>query len=138
MARMTDRTHVGSAVAAYNHMKQVYLSTLGEASSDQENVDLDLEQEYVSSILLPYAGRLTKAQDPMVELPHILFDLQDKMMLQIVSRACRNNAPDSKTIALLGGIQINTPAGDSDYFLPLRFDLRDGSGAKVNDLTGTI
>lgn len=31
-------------------------------------------------------------------------------------------------IAMLGGIQINTPQDTSDYFLPLTFDLRNSEG----------
>ena len=31
-------------------------------------------------------------------------------------------------IAMLGGIQINTPEDTSDYFLPLTFDLRNSKG----------
>lgn len=31
-------------------------------------------------------------------------------------------------IAMLGGIQINTPEDVSDYFLPLTFDLRNSKG----------
>ena len=37
-------------------------------------------------------------------------------------------------IALLGGIQINTPDGVSDFFLPLSFDLRDSKGVVQKDL----
>jgi hypothetical protein len=37
-------------------------------------------------------------------------------------------------IALLGGIQINTPEGISDYFLPLTFELRNSNGKVIEDL----
>jgi hypothetical protein len=33
----------------------------------------------------------------------------------------------------LGGLQINTPEGLSDYFLPLRFEVRDSSNKLVSD-----
>jgi hypothetical protein len=35
---------------------------------------------------------------------------------------------------MLGGIQINTPDGISDYFLPLSFDLRNNQGKIVKSL----
>jgi hypothetical protein len=67
-----------------------------------------------------------------VELPYALFDAQDELMQKIVAKGCSNVAGNGK-IALLGGIQINTPEGMADYFLPLRFDIRDNRGVVFDD-----
>jgi hypothetical protein len=62
-----------------------------------------------------------------MELPFAMFDAQDDLMQQIIAKGCSQVAGQGK-IALLGGIQINTPSGVPDYFLPLRFDLLNNSG----------
>ena len=49
--------------------------------------DLDAQQCYVTSHMIPYANRLMSAADPMIELPHCLFDSEDKAMKQILARA---------------------------------------------------
>ena len=69
----------------------------------------------------------------MVELPFSLFQAQDKLMQKIVLRK-RTTIPGNGRIALLGGIQINTPEGVSDYFLPLRFEMLQHTGNVVVDL----
>ena len=91
---------------------------------------IDAQQNYVGSMLLPYGERLTKAKDTMVELPYALFEAQDELMLKVVEKGASAVSGNGK-IALLGGIQINTPDGMSDYFLPLRFELRENSGKRI-------
>ena len=95
----------------------------------------DAQQNFVGSAVLPYAGYLEAATDKMAELPYALFDAQKKMMDTLL-QAGAGNIPGK--IAVLGGIQINTQAGKSDYFLPLSFELYDNSGALVEDLRSTI
>jgi len=41
-------------------------------------------------------------------------------------------------IAVLGGIQINTPEGMSDYFKPLSFEIYDNSGKLVEDMSSKL
>jgi len=94
---------------------------------------LDAQQAYVGDMLLPYAKQIAESEDPMVELPFSLFQAQDKLMQKIVLRK-RHLIPGNGRIALLGGIQINTPDGVSDYFLPLRFEVLRNSGNVVVDL----
>jgi len=93
----------------------------------------DAQQTFVTNMLRPYAPNLKKADDSMVELPYSLFDAVDELTNKILSKASSYvGAPG--TIALLGGIQINTPDGVSDYFLPLRFEVRDNANNLVEDL----
>jgi len=99
---------------------------------------MDAQQSFVGSLLLPYADRLEgDLKEAAVELPLALFDAQDKMMKNIVSQACGEVAGENGKIALLGGVQINTPGDDnSDYFLPLSFELRSNKNEILANLLG--
>ena len=55
----------------------------------------------------------------------------DDLMQKIVAKG---SGKVTGKIALLGGIQINTPPGVSDYFLPLRFEVRDNRNRVVENL----
>jgi hypothetical protein len=117
----------GSAVAACGYVKQVLEGASKE--SPPPACPLDAQQTFVGSLLLPHAERVLAASDPMAELPYALYDAQDELMRQIVSKGASH--VESGKIALLGGIQINTPAGMSDYFLPLRFDVLNNEGQRI-------
>lgn len=120
----------GSAVAAAAYVDRVMK---GEPKAASPTDPLDAQQAYVGDMLLPYGKRLAEASDPMRELPFALFEAQDKLIKQIVAKVgCR--VADGGKIALLGGIQINTPDGTSDYFLPLRFEVLTDRGRVINDL----
>lgn len=116
----------GSAVAASMYVQSVLDG--GEVAGIPEKVT-DAQQAYVGQLLLPHAERLAKAEDKMVELPYALYDAQDELMQDILSAA--SGAVGQGYVAALGGIQINTPAGLSDYFLPLRFDIRNSKNEVV-------
>lgn len=101
---------------------------------------LDAQQTYVQDMLLPYAARLEGVSDRKVELPFCLYDAQKKMMTDIVTTSTATSAAGSvmasnANIAVLGGIQINTPPGITDYYLPLSFEVYNNKGKKVEDLT---
>lgn len=96
----------------------------------------DAQQLFVENMLLPYADRLEQSADTMVELPYVMYKAQKNMMMDIV-KAGAGNVADGK-IAVLGGIQINTPAGVSDYFKPLSFEVYDNKGQMVEDLMGAL
>ena len=55
------------------------------------------------------------------------------VMDKIVAAGCQEVAGEGK-IALLGGIQINTPEAESDFFLPLNFEVRSNKNASIKDL----
>lgn len=88
---------------------------------------LDAQQTYVNSQLIPYGERLLTATDQNIELPYALYDAQKQMIDGIVAKGAGAMESDGY-IAMLGGIQINTPEDVSDYFLPLTFDLRNSKG----------
>lgn len=95
---------------------------------------LDVEQNFVGNLLLPFSHRLELAADPTKELPYALYDAQREFMDCIIARGCGEIGSTSK-IALLGGIQINTPKGTPDYFVPIRFDILDNRGNVLADLS---
>ena len=95
---------------------------------------VDAQQQLVVDMLLPYADRLEKTDDKMVELPYCMYDAQEKMMTDIV-QASYGDMLDFGRIAVLGGIQINTPPDQSDYYLPLSLEVFNNKGQKIEDLT---
>ena len=117
----------GSAVAAAGFVKGGGSGDL-QATSDP----IDAQQMFVGNMLMPHAARLAEADDEMVELPLALYDAQDELMGRIVEKAGGNVA--NGKIALLGGVQINTPVDMSDYFLPLRFEVRKNDGEVLGSL----
>lgn len=120
----------GSAVAACNYVQQVGANG---SQALPPTAPLDAQQTFVGNMLLPHAKRLEAATDKMVELPLALYDAQDELLQRIVAEGCDKVARGGK-IALLGGVQINTPDGVSDYFLPLRFQVLDNRGELIEDL----
>jgi hypothetical protein len=124
----------GSGVAAAAYVKSVSTGAVPKAETPTEPVDA--QQIFVGNMLLPHAKRLARAEDPMVELPLALYDAQDKLMQTIISKGC-SAVPNSGKIALLGGIQINTPGGVSDHFLPLRFEIMNNQGQVIDNLLWT-
>jgi hypothetical protein len=125
----------GAAMAAAQYVASVSAGTAEAAGPP--STPTDAQQSFVGSMLLPYASRLDKASDKQVELPYVLYDAQKKMMSDIVKAKCGAVPGDGK-IAILGGIQINTPKGTSDYFKPMSFEIYDNTGKLIEDLTNQL
>ena len=125
----------GSAAAAAAYVASVHTGTRKPCGTPTDC--LDAQQNYVGNLLLTHAERLANSSNAAVELPFALFDAQTELMKKIVKAACGEVAGDGK-IALLGGIQINTPDGTSDYFLPLSFEIRDNQSDLVVNLMKLI
>ena len=125
----------GSAVAASGYVSGVHT---GQASKyGPPETAIDAQQNFVGTMLLPYAAHLEKAADKkMVDLPYALYDAQKKMVDEIVTTGAGSVA-DGK-VAVLGGVQVNTPEGESDYFLPLSFEVYNNSGELVEDMSDAI
>ena len=124
-----------SAVAAADYVAKVLAGKDDKMPPPPE--PSDAQQIFIGNMLLPHAARLDKAPEKMVELPFAVFDCQKKLMDTIISSGCGSVAGNGK-IAVLGGIQINTPRGTSDYFLPLSFELFDNKGKLVRDLLPSL
>lgn len=124
----------GSAAAALGKIRKgAMVPKAGDGSAPPQIDSLDVQQAYVDANLAPYADRLLAANDRNIELPYALYDAQKKMMDGIVAKGA-SAMEGNGYIALMGGIQINTPDGISDYFLPLNFELRNNQGKLVKSL----
>lgn len=123
----------GSACAAAGHVDCVHKGEIEPTDPAIFSDPVNAQQAMVNHLLMPYAETLAKSPEPMVELPLSLYDAQKKMMDEIVKAGCQEVGGDGK-IALLGGVQINTPPETEDYFLPLSFELRTNKNELVEDL----
>jgi len=121
----------GSANAALAYVEDVRSGARGEAEIPDDYIDA--QQVWIQKTLLEYGEQIEKADEKYVELPNALFTCQDKFMKRIVDKAAGEVAGEGK-IALLGGIQINTPAGVPEFFLPKKFDLLNNKGEVVASL----
>jgi hypothetical protein len=74
------------------------------------------------------------AKNPELELPHAVFDCQDALMQRIILKCLPGDFPEGTKIALLGGVQVNTPDGTPDYFLPKKFTMCNSKGEILEDL----
>jgi hypothetical protein len=83
---------------------------------------------------MPFAGRLAgaSADDLQVELSYSLQEAQQQMIENIVKKGAGSVADGM--IAVLGGVQINTPPEMEDYYWPKHFDLYDNKGVKQDEL----
>jgi Limiting CO2-inducible proteins B/C beta carbonyic anhydrases len=122
----------GSAVAASRYITAVHRGDVERITSTPTD-PVDAQQSFVAQALLPYGERIATAADPMIELPICAFEPIDSMMSKIVKRAGPGVGGNGR-IALLGGLQINTPRGISDYFQVERFEIREKTGELVEDL----
>jgi hypothetical protein len=120
----------GSAIAASNYLKAITDGSAEITTKLQQFTDF--QQGAVQELILPHGKRLKEATDRMVELPLALYDSQDILMREIVTKGAGGGKKNG--YALLGGIQINTAPDTSDYFLPLRFDLVNTEGDVTESL----
>ena len=121
----------GSAVAASGYVGGVFSGKTEEAKLPDD--PLDAQQFFVGSMLMPYAERLDKAEETMVELPYALYDAQTDLMKKIVGQSAGAVAGKGQ-IAVLGGIQVNTPPGFTDYFKPISMEVYNNKGELVETI----
>jgi hypothetical protein len=95
---------------------------------------INAQQVFVGSALMPHADRLLGADNPEIELPYAVFDCQKALLKRIMDKCCPKDFVKGTKIALLGGIQINTPEGTPEYFLPKAFSLLNSDGELQEDL----
>ena len=142
VGKVNRRGHKGSgaccntAIAAMAYAKAVKAGTT--IHSPDPSDPTDSQQVFVNSALLEHADRLLEAADPHAELPHAVYDCQDALMKRILDKCCPVDVPKGTKIALLGGVQINTPEGTPEYFLPKKFHLLNSSGEIEEDLIAEL
>ena len=123
----------GSAIAASNYLQGI--TDGGAQISTTIKKFSDFQQNAVQELILPHGCRLLNAKNRMLELPYALYESQNMLMGDIVKGGAGGL---KKGTAVLGGVQINTGPGTSDYFHPLRFDYVDGNGEVIENLLPLI
>jgi hypothetical protein len=98
---------------------------------------IDAQQVFVDSAMLKHSDRLFNAENENIELPHAINDCQTDLLKRIMDK-CIKDIPDGTKVAIIGGVQVNTPEGTPDYFLPKRFDLCNSNGELVEDLLQSL
>ena len=142
IGKINRRGHEGSghccntAHAAMEYVKAVKSGSM--IHSPDPSDPIDAQQVFVNSALMEQSDRLLGATRPEVELPHIMFDCQEKLFKRIMDKCLPRDVPKGVKIALLGGILINTPEGTPEYFLPKTFTTFDSSGNKDSDLLAAL
>jgi hypothetical protein len=94
---------------------------------------IDAQQVFLDSAMMKHADRLLNATNPNLELPHAVNDCQADLLKRIMDK-CVKDIPTGTNIALLGGVQVNTPEGTPDYFLPKCFNLCNSKAEVIEDL----
>lgn len=112
-----------SGILAADYVGRVFRG----ATPDSAPMDpFDMSQYYVQKMLLPHAERLENSENKMVELPYALYEGQLELLRRIIKEGSESGFPGS--VAAFGGIQLNTPPGYVDYFVPLNGDLYGENG----------
>lgn len=105
-----------------------------DGSDDVDDLILDIQHKYVENQVLKYVDRLEAAADEAIELPNILYDSQNELMNKLLAKTLSQLPSSNTKIAVIGGIQVNTPDGTGEYFVPKRFDLIDSTGKVIEDM----
>lgn len=116
-------TACGALIAAYGSCKE---GKCGPGHQDP----MDLQQTWLRDNLAPAMGEIVAAQNPMAALAIRSYDMVSKKLLSIVDNEFGNGK-----LVLLGGVQINTPEGMEDHFMPLMFEVRQKNRNPVDILT---
>lgn len=99
---------------------------------------LDSQQVLANKALLEHSDRLLQAEHPEIELPHVMYDCIDSLLKRILDKCLPRDLPNGVPIALLGGVQVNTPEGTPEYFLPKKFTIVNNNGEVVKDLLSEL
>lgn len=142
IGRVNRQGHHGSGTCcstsiaglAYVRAVKAGLQTKTLDPSDPANA----QQVFVDEALMKHADRLLGADNPNLELPHVVFDCISDLMKRITDKCLPMDVKPNTKIALLGGIQVNTPEGTPEYFLPKKFSLMDYKGNEEQDLLAQL
>jgi hypothetical protein len=98
-----------SAVSAYMQLR---------ANADYEPSGNDYQQGVVTDLVRKDIDKLRLQENALVMLPHLVYEyIRDEI------DALFSPLGSFGQVALLGGIQINTPHGEEDYFLVKEFSI---------------
>lgn len=137
VGKVNRRGHHGSGTCCVASTASLaYVKAVNEGRvihSPDPSDPIDAQQVFVDSAVMKHSDRLLNSTNPEVELPHVIYECQKELMERIIAK-CVDDIPEGTSLAILGGVQVNTPVGTPDYFLPKTFNLCDSNGEVVEDL----
>lgn len=138
IGRVNRRGHNGSGTCCSTSIAGLaYVRAVKEGMKTRTHDPADpanAQQVFVDDALMKHADRLLGASEPNLELPHVVYDCISELLGRIMDKCLPKDMEPEIKIALLGGIQINTPEGTPEYFLPKKFSLMDYKGNEEEDL----
>jgi len=92
----------------------------------------DYQQAYITRRVGERLDEINGATNPVTTLTHVLYDVQVEFLRKMI-KAHRQKGAKLHEIAVLGGIQINTPDIEPDLFLPLMFEIHTPGASAAQD-----
>ena len=105
-----ETTSCGSAIAAY--------FALQSGKPVFPDVDSDSQQYAVMKLIERSQERINGSNNPLIEISQVVYEQMDRELREVIIPGTYDG-----NIALLGGIQINTPLAQPDYILVQRFEI---------------
>ena len=130
---MTHETSsCGSLCAAYAALRKKWAKKeMVQLSFDP----LDSQQGYVMSRLNACKNAIEWSANPHETVVKTAYGVIDEMMQKVFTD---DRTKCSGAVAFVGGIQINTPHGHDDYFLPLNVELCGGKNKERISLLSEV
>jgi len=142
IGKVNRRGHHGSGACSYaNLISFEYVKAVRDGNtvdSTDPSDPIDSQQVFINNALLEHTDRLLSAENPAVELPHAIYDCIDALLKRITDKCLPGDLPAGVPMALLGGVQVNTPEGTPDYFLPKKFNIINSNGDVEDDLLSEL
>jgi len=142
IGKVNRRGHQGSGACCHTGLASLeYVKAVKEGRtihSPDPSDPMNAQLVFVNSALLEHSDRLLQAEDPAVELPHAMYDCIDELLKRILDKCLPRDLPAGVPVALLGGVQVNTPEGTPEYFLPKKFTIVNNNGEVIEDLLSEL
>lgn len=142
VGKVNRRGHLGSGACCNTAIgAMAYVKAVKEGStidSPDPSDPCSAQQVFLNAELMKHSDRLLGSPNPDVELPHCIFDSADTLLKRILDKCLPADIQDGTKIALLGGIQVNSPVGTPEYFLPKKFYTMDRRGGVKEDLLSAL
>jgi len=142
IGKVNRRGHQGSGACCNTGLASLeYVKAVKEGRmihSPDPSDPMTAQQVFVNTALLEHSDRLLQSDNVPVELPHVMYDCMDSLLKRILDKCLPRDLPSNVPVALLGGVQVNTPEGTPEYFLPKKFQILNHKGEVVEDLLQSL
>jgi len=142
IGKVNRKGHQGSGACCNTGLASLeYVKAVKEGRtihSPDASDPMNAQQVFVNTALMDHSDHLLQADNAAVELPHVMYDCIDSLLKRILDKCLPRDLPANVTVALLGGVQVNTPEGTPEYFLPKKFEIVNHKGEVVEDLLSAL